>query len=73
MSNYHTLRAWVTAGGLGSVSPTIEEMADAMKVSPGTARNRLEALVEDGMLEKRPGQHRCYEITMKGRRIATSF
>ena len=54
---------------MGDVPPTINEMAKELDVSPSTARNRLEQLVTNGMLEKREGQARGYAMTDTGKRI----
>lgn len=73
MSNHETLRAWVGAGGMGPLPPTIAEVAKVLGCSQSTARARLEALVESGMLLKVPGVARGYRLTDSGQQIAMSL
>lgn len=69
MSTHQTLRAWVDAGGLGPIPPTIAEVADQLQVANSTARERLDTAVENGLMQKDPGKARSYSLTDAGKRI----
>lgn len=73
MSGHATLKAFVAAGGMGPVPPTIAEVAKALGVSESTARNRLESAVEDGLLQKSQGQARGYRLSAAGERVVMSL
>ena len=63
------MKAWIAAGGLGPIPPTISEVAEELQVSTSTAREWLETAVKDGLMVKAAGRARGFSLSDAGRRV----